>query len=327
MYIIVPILAAIINVAFSGRCKPIDCKRRDDNFCYIPNLDENHIDSIELSQCPYGLKCVNLYDDLWNHYKYPRACTAEVTEYRNSFPYNRQSNRPVSDYCDSSFQCASGECLNNRCSGKFLEEDCTSNNDCVYNAFCDPDSSKCKPRKQSGESCTQDSDCVNNAGCDNENKCTALYSIGSGLNNKGSDIFCRSGLSVNNICEDYTYLPCYPETETQCKIVTSVSKKQLTYGKCECNPAGGATGFCSPISSNSANYQYWLDEFNKVTQSKCPYESSTSCIQIPEKDYVNYKYAEAILNGYDIEEYYCLVSSSQYLSLSFVLVTLLAIFI
>ena len=137
----------------------------------------------------------------------------------------------------------------------------------------------------------------------------------------------RSGLSVNNICEDYTYLPCYPETETQCKIVTSVSKKQLTYGKCECNPAGGATGFCSPISSNSANYQYWLDEFNKVTQSKCPYESSTSCIQIPEKDYVNYKYAEAILNGYDIEEYYCLVSSSQYLSLSFVLVTLLAIFI
>lgn len=328
MYIIFTILATILQITSSKRCKTIECVRRGDEICYVPTLDPQlNVDSIKLSQCKYGQQCVNFNDEQWTDYIFTRRCTASSLEYRNSYPYTRNSDRPEKDYCDFNSQCASAICEFNRCVGIILGDSCTSKNSCVWSAYCDFEENICKPRLELGQSCTDDRDCPNNAACSTNNICIAMYSIGAGGPDRGSDVFCKSGLSVNGICEDYSYMPCNPETQTACTVTTSLSKTVMSYGTCNCNPNGSPVGICSPVESTNAHWNNYIEQFDKISANKCPYESSSSCINIDKNDYFEFKLAQSAAYGVDIEEFYCLINRSSYLRLSFVILALITLFI
>jgi hypothetical protein len=327
MYIIIAILATVLKITLSQRCKPVQCVKRNDNICYKPLTDPNqNVLSIELSQCKYGQQCANFENDQWNNYPYVRRCTANPYEYRNSYPYTKVSDRPERDYCDVNKQCASGICEYNRCVGVILGEKCTSKNACVWNTYCSSQGT-CELRKKLGETCSDNRDCPNNAACNNIGICSALYTVISGRPDQGSDTFCRSGLSVNGVCEDYTYSPCNPETDTTCIATTSITKTTLQYGKCNCHPLGYPVGVCSPVESTNAHWTNYVEHFNTITSNKCPYESSTSCIEISKDNYFNFKLAQASANGIDVESNYCYFSNSSYIGVTFALLALLAIFI
>lgn len=326
---IIIILALLVNVAFSLGCKQLECfKRADDGVCYKPVLDASkNVVSIELAGCELGQYCVDMTDSTWWDSTTTKSCTSNLT-YRNSSPKNKETGRVEYDYCTVANQCASGICTNNSCVGKEEGAACTSTSECTSDTYCPTgDASVCTKRIAVGETCTPSS-CVRGAGCNSSSKCTKYYSIESGENYQGSESFCKSMFSHNEVCEDYTYSPCNTDVDATCTITTSISKVSMTYGSCNCNPDGTNVGICSPISSNDSKFTDYRNRLIKNMEDfVCHQENLATCLNVPKDDYValDRKYWGSI--GYDVDKYACLVQGSGMIKFSLVLMTILAILI
>ena len=115
--------------------------------------------------------------------------------------------------CDKNEDCLRGECVGNKCLGKYEGEKCSSVTDCVYGYTCRKDSEnnfRCLKPITTGNKCELDTDCVGDSGCLN-NICTKYFSIDNNQQSRdmlnGELSFCKSGYSDElGICKNLTLI-------------------------------------------------------------------------------------------------------------------------
>ena len=185
-------------------CQKIYCnKTLENNQCIL--IEDN---------ISYFQKCKNLND----------ICdTISLDPTIDSFCSDKKKQNPLfypGEPCLNNSECITNSCIDNKCYGKKLNEECNNTYECYYGYTCKLKENNnnninnekiCQIPSKENENCSLDTDCELNYGCYN-NKCTSYYSLSNGIAidkyyNKSNLNLCKSGfIDIDNKCKSFTLI-------------------------------------------------------------------------------------------------------------------------
>ncbi len=275
------------------KCKKFICSEDlSDGTCLAYNLED---DTINLKKCSKSESeiCPIMVPSQLNKLK----CEAKssLQNQKKSFPGGN---------CNMNDDCIYGDCINNFCKGKALDEQCDGHNQCPFNSGCklnsDSNTKTCTLLSNEEDICTDDFDCLNNLGC-HMGKCINYLSLplGTKVGTSIRNVFplCESGYAYDGVCEslqnheESLHTNCGIENQKSCKYIRSNGEEVIIENLCLCgkNPEGDR--FCA-LGNNSNEWNDYLKSLKKVLAFNYEYCNTlerTMCRNSIEKSMIEYK--------------------------------------
>lgn len=176
--------------------------------------------------------------------------------------------------------CAYGECINNYCTGKKVDEKCDNDSQCFNGTYCS--NNICKPQLKEGESCKTTYECQNNLLCYNHTCQDILFSLTGSIMQDETDTapkeyYCKYGTAdySKNICYEihsesgsnqgskgFEYQNC--TYGTQCTYHRSDDKTKKIYKQCECGFNSEGKAYC-PLAHDQ-DKEIWEKYFKALAR-------------------------------------------------------------
>lgn len=276
--------------------------------------------------CPY-YACGNLpkflcvsYDSVSNTNTVQECDTGSYCPFNYTQPYQSLSCKPYpmyvaypGEYCDSSLQCAYGDCLSNKtCSGYPIGRECNDTIMCAPGLYCKSSStssiSVCSPLIPAGlPGCTHSSECSNLAFCNisalpENSYCQASLSFApntlvaycyNGINYMCENLYCVT-LATGSYCTSpvtsIKNLPVVCEDNRDCTSASDPFVGTFFVGNCSCGANSDGNKYCYLFPGDLAyqNYVYYLGLWmnsEKITYCNSKRRLSLPCIQTYLGDY------------------------------------------
>ena len=244
-----------------NNCQKIYCNK---------TLEYNQCISIE-DKISYFQKCKDLNE----------ICeTISLDPTTNSYCSNKK-NYPrfyPGEPCKYNSDCITNSCIDNKCKGKKLNEECNFAYECYYGYTCKSKENKntinenintCQLPSKENEYCSLDTDCDLNYGCYN-NKCVPYYSLSNGVAidkyfNNSSLNLCKSGfIDIDNKCKSFTLI----NEENICDDINNSCIYSINDGfkeieislpeNCLCGYNKNGNKYCK-IGSSNYNYTIFIN--------------------------------------------------------------------
>ena len=140
-----------------------------------PNMNGKH------ATCSFGSLTANTHVAL---------CYQQTTTPTTAYLYPGQA-------CTKSSECLGiGQCTDDVCQGRKVDEACETSDDCIVGNYCS--NKKCAQLIEVGQACTVDGSCVPYASC-NKNVCTQYLSVENGSDAESANL-CKSYTVENGKC-------------------------------------------------------------------------------------------------------------------------------
>ena len=186
------------------------------------------------------------------------------------------SNKLPGESCNYDIDCyKSNSCVDGKCVGKQLNQECQKNQDCDVGLYCF--NQKCQQQiKENGVGCLKDADCTNDCGCENfdqnktkTNVCKKYFSVPNYevlQQNCGKgyvDYLCESGF-----CVDVGVSMCYPAPisnhslpvkcsgNSDCTSSPAGQSGVIVQGKCSCGFNAQGQSYCEQFAGDPVQTKF-----------------------------------------------------------------------
>jgi hypothetical protein len=185
---------------------------------------------------------------------------------------NLQSDLTTGYVCCKDSECAQEKCSSNVCVGKSSGNSCSKSNQCAKGLYCD--NKICKSLKKIGDKCDEDDECAIGAACSLE-KCVKMFSLDPGQDADNGKV-CTSNFADNGVCQNIEIYQNNKKLEYpyECNIgsdcIYKLSESESIYKTkpCVCGGSNSTTGFCSEFVRYTKDVNIMLSEM-QYSDSKC----------------------------------------------------------